>query len=48
LLDIENSYYYDEKDDKINKNKTPMDRMRDLAQQLGEYNLTVDLNCLLA
>ena len=31
LMDIDNSYYYDEKDEKVTK-VSPLDKMKDLAQ----------------
>lgn len=48
LLENDNSYFYEDKDDKLLKNASPMEKMKELARSLGEYNLTIDLGQLLA
>jgi hypothetical protein len=48
MLDNDNSYFYDDKDEKVLRTPTPTEKMREMAQYLGEYNLTIDLGCLLA
>lgn len=48
LRDGDNSYFFEDKDEKSNKNASPLQKMAQIAQTLGEYNLTIDLGCLLA
>lgn len=47
ILDNENSYFYDDPL-KVGIYQSAQDRMKSLANQLGEYCLTIDLGCLLA
>ena len=47
-LDNETSYFYDADNFKIATSMTAGERMKQLANQLGEYCLTIDLGCLLA
>ena len=46
ILDAENSYVFDEPI-RFAPEISPRERMKELASQLGEYCLTVDLGCLL-
>ncbi|KAL4475130.1 hypothetical protein ABPG74_001826 [Tetrahymena malaccensis] len=48
MIDGDNSYFFDDKDEKAIKSMSAMQKMSEIAQNLGEYNLTIDLGCLLA
>lgn len=48
LYDAENSYFYEDNNFKIISYISAQDKMKSLANQLGEYCLTVDLGCMLA
>ena len=46
--DAENSYLYEDNNYKLVSYVSAQDKMKTLANQLGEYCLTIDLGCLLA
>ena len=48
FYDAENSYFYEDNNFKIISYISAQDKMKSLANQLGEYCLTVDLGCMLA
>lgn len=47
VVDADNSYFFEDKDDKV-KAASASERMHQTAQLLGQFNLTIDLGCLLS